>query len=238
MHVVMLVYPGLTQLDLTGPFEVLARVPELSLHLVARTLDPVRAGGGLSLLPTADFAGCPAADILFVPGGPGQIDLMEDAETLAFLRLQAAGASLVASVCTGSLVLAAAGLLAGHRATCHWLSLDQLAHFGVVPVRERVVADRDRITGAGVTAGLDLALAVVGRLFGDERARAVQLAMEYDPAPPYASGSPGRADPALVEAVRAKSAAFQAKRDAVARRVAETLLREERASRHVSEVAR
>ncbi|MEH3144755.1 MAG: DJ-1/PfpI family protein [Methylobacterium frigidaeris] len=238
MHVVMLVYPGLTQLDLTGPFEVLARVPELSLHLAWKTLEPVRAGGGLCLLPTTDFAACPAADMLFVPGGPGQIDLMEDAGTLAFLRRQAAGASLVTSVCTGSLVLAAAGLLAGHRATCHWLSLDQLAHFDVEPVAERVVVDRDRITGAGVTSGLDFALTVVARLFGEARAQAVQLAMEYDPAPPFASGSPGRADPDLVAAVHRKSAAFQARRDAVARRVADALLRDERASRHQRDAAR
>ena len=223
MHVVMLTYPRLTQLDLTGPFEVLARCPELAIHLAWKTTGPVVDANGLGLLPTATFADCPQADILFVPGGPGQMALMEDRETLAFLRRQAAGARFVTSVCTGSLVLAAAGLLTGYRATCHWLSLDQLALFGAVPVAERVVADRDRITGAGVTSGIDFALTLAARLFGEAHARRVQLSMEYDPAPPFAGGSPASADPDRVAEVRAGAAAFQAEREAVSRRAAAAL---------------
>jgi cyclohexyl-isocyanide hydratase len=190
MNVVLLLYPRFQQLDLTGPFEVLARFEELKIHLIWKTLDPVRDVNGLQILPTGTFADCPKADILFVPGGPGQISLMEDAEVLAFLRRQAEGASYVTSVCTGSLVLAAAGLLTGYHATCHWLSLDQLGFFGVMPVKERVVIDRNRITGAGVTSGIDFALTLAGRLFGEERAKQAQLAMEYDPEPPFVGGSP------------------------------------------------
>ena len=139
MNVVMLMYPDMTQLDLTGPLEVFSRFKELTLHLAWKSLEAVRDISGLRLLPTTTLEDCPPADILFVPGGPGQIALMDDAVVLEFLRNQAVGAAYITSVCTGSLVLAAAGLLTGHRATCHWLSLDQLGHFGVEPVSERVV---------------------------------------------------------------------------------------------------
>jgi cyclohexyl-isocyanide hydratase len=223
MHVVMLLYPGMTQLDLTGPYEVLVQFKELSLHLVAKNRDPVTDSGGLRLTPTTSFADCPKAGILFVPGGPGQIALMEDAEVLAFLRRQAEGATYVTSVCTGSLVLAAAGLLTGYSATCHWLSLYQLGFFGVVPVKERVVIDRNRMTGAGVTSGIDFALTLVAQLFGEERAKRAQLAMEYDPKPPFVGGSPGSAAPELVESLRAATASFQKVREAVARRAAAAL---------------
>ena len=221
MQVVMLLYPRMTQLDLTGPYEVLSRFEELNLHLVWKNLDLVTDSGGLRLLPARTFADCPQADILFVPGGPGQISLMEDKEVLSFLRRQASGARYVTSVCTGSLVLAAAGLLTGYRATCHWLSLDQLAYFGAVPVRERVVLDRNRVTGAGVTSGIDFALTLAACLFGEERAK--QLAMEYDPKPPFAGGTPGTAGPQLVESLRAANAAFQKEREEAARRAAAAL---------------
>jgi cyclohexyl-isocyanide hydratase len=223
MQVVMLLYPLMTQLDLTGPYEVLARFEELNLHLVWKTLDPVNDVNGLQILPTDTLAGSPQADILFVPGGPGQISLMEDKEVLSFLRRQASGARYVTSVCTGSLVLAAAGLLTGYRATCHWLSLDQLAYFGSVPVSERVVIDRDRVTGAGVTSGIDFALTLAARLFGEERAKRAQLAMEYDPRPPFVGGTPASAGLQLVEGLRAANAAFQKEREAVARRAAAAL---------------
>ncbi|HTV31917.1 MAG TPA: DJ-1/PfpI family protein [Methylocella sp.] len=224
MHVVMLLFPQLTQLDLTGPHQLLARFAELRLHLVWKTLDPITDSGGLRLLPTESFRTCPKADILFVPGGPGQIDLMEDAEVLAFLRRQAEGAAYVTSVCTGSLILAAAGLLTGFRATCHWLSVDQLALFGVTPIRERVVIDRNRITGAGVTSGIDFALLLVALLFGETRAKEAQLALEYDPKPPFAGGSVASADAERIDSLRAKNAAFQAEREKVARRAASALL--------------
>ncbi|MCK0198903.1 DJ-1/PfpI family protein [Ancylobacter sp. 6x-1] len=219
----MLLYPNLTQLDLTGPFEVFGRFPELDLHLVWKSREPVADCRGLTILPDTDFEHCPQADILFVPGGPGQLALMEDAEVLAFLRRQAAGARHVTSVCTGSLVLAAAGLLSGKRATCHWLSLEQLRLFGAEPVAERVVIDGDVVTGAGVTSGIDFALTLAARIFGEERARHAQLFMEYDPAPPFPGGSPASSAPALVEAVRVETAAFQTRREAVARRVAAEL---------------
>jgi cyclohexyl-isocyanide hydratase len=223
MDVVMLLYPRLTQLDLTGPFEVFGRYPELKLHLAWKSLDPIADGAGLRLLPTVTFADAPQADILFVPGGPGQIDLMMDDEVLGFLRRQAAGASLITSVCTGSLVLAAAGLLTGYRATYHWLSLEQLSYFGTVPVSERVVEDRNRITGAGVTSGIDFALTLAARIFGEDRAKAVQLAMEYDPAPPFVGGSPRSADTEAIAGSRERAARFQAHRDEVSRAAAARL---------------
>jgi len=225
MNIVMLLYPRLTQLDLTGPFEVFSRFPELKLHLAWKTLDPVTDGAGLRLLPTTTFADTPQADILFVPGGPGQIDLMADEETLDFLRKQAAGAAYVTSVCTGSLVLAAAGLLTGYRATCHWLSLNQLAYFDATPVEERVVEDRNRVTGAGVTSGIDFALTLCARLFGEKRAKRTQLFMEYDPQPPFAGGSPKSAEPEIIAEARELTRVFQLEREEVARTAAERLLR-------------
>ena len=220
MNVVMLAYPRMTQLDLTGPFEVLAKVKSLSLHLVWKDNAPVVDSGGLAIVPSATFESAPQADILFVPGGPGQLELMEDEQTLEFLRRQAAGAQYVTSVCTGSLVLAAAGLLTGYRATSHWMSLEQLAHFGVEPVAERVVWDRNRVTGAGVTSGIDFGLQLVAGLFGDDEAQRVQLGMEYDPQPPFNSGSPKTATPERVAAAREASKVFQAQREEVAKRAA------------------
>jgi cyclohexyl-isocyanide hydratase len=223
MQVVMLLYPRFQQLDLTGPFEVFARFEELNLHLVWKTLDPVNDVNGLRILPTDTLADSPQADILFVPGGPGQISLMEDKEVLSFLRRQASGARYVTSVCTGSLILAAAGLVTGYRATCHWLWLDQLAYFGAVPVSERVVMDRNRVTGAGVTSGIDFALTLAACLFGEERAKRVQLAMEYDPKPPFVGGTPASAGPELVAGLRAENTKFQREREELARRAAAAL---------------
>lgn len=225
MHVVMLAFPKMTQLDLTGPFEVFTRFRELKVDLVWKTLDPVADGSGLRLLPSRSFADCPQADILFVPGGPGQMALMEDAETLDFLRRQAAGATWITSVCTGSLVLAAAGLMTGYRATCHWSSIDHLALFGAEPVHERVVVDRNRVTGAGVTSGIDFALTLGALLFGEERARLAQLGMEYDPAPPFAGGTPSTAPEATVQAMRKVLEPFLAARLEVSRRSAAALKR-------------
>ncbi|SNT18681.1 MULTISPECIES: DJ-1/PfpI family protein [unclassified Azospirillum] len=223
MNVVMLLYPGLTQLDLTGPFEVLTRLKELTIHLAWKDTGPVTDGGGLRLLPTVDFAQCPPADILFVPGGPGQLALMDDTVVLDFLCAQAAQARYVTSVCTGSLLLAAAGLLTGYRATCHWLSLEQLALFGCEPVAERVVVDRTRVTGAGVTSGIDFALVLAELLLGRERAEATQLSMEYDPAPPFAAGNPQQAPADLVAQLRERAAGFQTRRWEAARRAATRL---------------
>lgn len=212
LNIGMLLFPDMTQLDLTGPFEVFARIPGASVHLLWKTSDPVRSERGLSLLPTATLADCPPLDVLCVPGGPGQVALMEDDAVLDFLRRTAPACRLVTSVCTGSLVLGAAGLLRGYRATCHWGSLDQLALLGAQPVAERVVFDRDRVSGAGVTSGIDFALAVVAHLAGDDVARRIQLQMEYDPAPPFDAGSPEAAGPDLVAQLRKRMAPFQERR--------------------------
>lgn len=224
LQMVMLAYPGMTQLDLTGPFEVFARARGIKTHLAWKAAVAVSDANGLRILPSTTFADCPKADILFVPGGPGQLELMDDAGCLAFLRTQAAGASYITSVCTGSLILAACGLLTGYQATCHWMSLPQLRHFGAQPVAERVVVDRNRITGAGVTSGIDFALSLVSLIFGDEEAKAIQLSMEYDPKPPFRCGSPGQADPALVAKVENFSAEFQARRDIASIRAAARLI--------------
>ena len=161
MQIGLLLFPKLTQLDLAGPYEVFARVPGATVHVVWKTLDPVACDRGLQLVPTTTFAACPPLDVICVPGGPGQVDVMDDAETLAFLRRHAQDAQWITSVCTGSLLLGAAGLLDGYRAACHWASRDQLALLGALPVDARVVIDRNASSGGGVTAGIDFALALV-----------------------------------------------------------------------------
>lgn len=219
----MLIFPRLTQLDMTGPYEVLARLPDTAVELIARTRDPVTTDRGMQIVPTTTYAECPPLDIVMVPGGPGQQDLMEDEEALSFLRRQAAGAQYVTSVCTGSLVLAAAGLLQGKRATCHWAAIDNLALMGAVPVRERVVVDGNVVTGAGVASGIDFALRLAAILDGEQVAREIQLQIEYDPDPPFDSGSPKTAAPATVAALKARLAKLGEERRAVALRVAQKL---------------
>lgn len=220
LHIGLLLFPDVTQLDLTGPWEVFARTLGVECHLIWKDLQPVRSDRGLSILPTTTFADCPPLDVICVPGGPGQIALMSDDVTLNFLRQQADQAKWVTSVCTGSLVLGAAGLLKGYRATSHWSSIDQLALLGAEPVSERVVRDRNRISGAGVTSGIDFALTLVAEIAGDAVAKAVQLQMEYDPEPPFTSGSPHTASPQEVEQARAKMAEFLATRRAATKRAA------------------
>jgi cyclohexyl-isocyanide hydratase len=223
LHIAFLLFPGLTQLDLTGPAQVLSRLGEARLDLVAKTLDPVPTDAQFALLPTATFGQVPRTDILCVPGGFGTVAAMQDEETLAWVRQVAADAQWVTSVCTGSLVLAAAGLLRGYRATSHWASRDQLAWFGAQPVAERVVFDRNRVTGGGVTAGIDFALALTAAIRGEAHARFVQLSLEYDPAPPFDSGSPERADPTTLERYRAMVEKFAPGREQVVRGIAEKL---------------
>lgn len=202
MQISFLLFPQVTQLDLTGPAQVLSRMPGAKVELVAKTLDPVPTDAGFALLPTGTFESAVQPDILCVPGGFGVTGAVEDEATLAWLRRAAEDASWVTSVCTGALVLGAAGLLRGYRATTHWGSHEWLAAFGAVPVRERVVFDRNRVTGGGVTAGIDFGLALVAAIEGDDYARFVQLSLEYDPAPPFDSGSPGKADAATLERYR------------------------------------
>src|SRR5256884_1435286 len=193
----LLLFPRLTQLDLTGPYEVFARLPEAQVLLVGS--GEARSDTGLRLQPDVGHADAPQLDVICVPGGPGVNDAMEDEALLRFLRAQAERAAWVTSVCTGALVLGAAGLLRGYRATTHWLSMDLLARFGAIPVEERVVIDRNRATGGGVTAGIDFGLRLAAELRGEQVAQAIQLGMEYDPAPPFQAGSPRTADPRLVE---------------------------------------
>lgn len=219
----MLVFPMMTSLDILGPFEVLARAPDCHAELVWKDRQPIQGDTGLIVTPDRGFGDAPQYDVIVVPGGPGQTPLMEDAEVMQFLRQQAAGAQLVTSVCTGSLLLAAAGLLTGRKATCHWLSIDQLALFGVEAVPQRVVVDGDRITGAGVTSGLDFAFRVLAELRGAEAAKSLQLMLEYDPAPPFESGHPRVAAPELVEQVRFKAREMIGQRLEVSRRVAAKL---------------
>jgi cyclohexyl-isocyanide hydratase len=199
-------FPELTQLDFTGPFEVLWRVPGAECHLLAHKPGPIRSGSGLSFLADTAFDDCPQLDVLCVPGGGnGHLRAMEDDVLLAFLAGQAENCRYVTAVCTGSLVLAAAGLLRGYRATTHWMSLDRLAAFGAIPVAERVVIDRNRVTGGGVTAGIDFGLTLAAELAGEDFAQRVQLQIEYAPAPPYDCGSVETASPELIERLRTGS---------------------------------
>lgn len=223
LHFGLLLFPNITQLDMTGPAEVFGMVPESQLHLIWKSRDPVATAKGWTINPTTTFADCPQLDVICVPGGAGQIALMDDAETLDFIRRQAAGAKFVTSVCTGSLVLGAAGLLKGYRAACHWMSRDQLALLGATPVSERVVKDRNRISGGGVTAGIDFGLTVVAELCGPEVAKSIQLAIEYDPHPPFNAGSPEGAGPALVERVTASASQRQSTRLVATRKAAAAL---------------
>ncbi|MCH9406113.1 DJ-1/PfpI family protein [Pantoea agglomerans] len=223
LQIGLLLFPDVTQLDLTGPWEVFARTPGVECYLIWKDRHPVRSDRGLAILPTTTFADCPPLDVICVPGGPGQIALMSDDVTLNFLRQQADQAKWVTSVCTGSLVLGAAGLLKGYRATSHWSSIDQLALLGAEPVSQRVVRDRNRISGAGVTSGIDFALTLVAEISGDAVAKSVQLQMEYDPEPPFTSGSPHTAPPQEVEQARAKMAEFLATRRAATERAARRL---------------
>lgn len=212
-HVGFLLWPGLTQLDMTGPAQVLSRMPGARLHFAWKTLEPVVSDCGLPLLPTTTLLDCPPLDLLCVPGGAPVAPVMRDREVLEWLRRQAEGAGLVTSVCTGSLILAAAGLLKGFRAGCYWASGHQLSLFGATFVEERVVEDGNRITAGGVTSGIDFAFRVIERLHGVEMAEAVQLALEYDPAP-VAGGTPRTARPEIVERVRASMAGRLAEREA------------------------
>jgi cyclohexyl-isocyanide hydratase len=219
----MLIFPRLTQLDMTGPYEVLARLPNTTVDLIARTLDPVTTDRGMQIVPTVTYDTCPPLDVVMVPGGPGQQDLMEDEEALGFLRRQAATAKYITSVCTGSLVLAAAGLLKGKRATCHWAAIDHLSLLGAIPVRERVVVDGNIVTGAGVASGIDFALSLAAILEGEAVAREIQLQIEYDPAPPFNSGSPKTAAPETLAALTSRLAKLNEERRTVATRVGRKL---------------
>lgn len=215
-----LVFDGLDQIDLTGPFEVLSRLPGATHRLYGRVAEPVRDVQGLRLTPDATLHDAPQLDILHVPGGPGQQALMHDKVVLDWLRTQAAGARKVFSVCTGALLLGAAGLLRGRRATTHWNSFHLLPLFGATPVNERVVVDGDWIFAAGVTSGIDGALRLAAELFGDPVAQGIQLQIAYAPEPPFNSGTPETAPADVLAAARAASADLAARREVTARAIA------------------
>jgi cyclohexyl-isocyanide hydratase len=215
----MLVFPDMTQLDLTGPFEVFSRLPELEVNIVAETSFPVRSDHGFLFTPDCSFEASPQFDILFVPGGQGVFEAMQNKKLLRFLQNQAEGAQYITSVCTGSLVLAASGILDGYQATTHWLSLPLLRLFDVDVVQERVVVDRNRITGAGVTAGIDFGLYVAAKLFGEDLAKEIQLMMEYDPSPAFTSGSPRTADKDTINRVIENRKEIQQQREDLIRKM-------------------
>ncbi|WP_043338270.1 DJ-1/PfpI family protein [Belnapia moabensis] len=218
-----LLFPKLTQLDFTGPYEVMSRLPGAEVRLIWKEAGPVRADTGLTMLADTAMADCPQLDILCIPGGPGVAALMEDEAVLAFLRAQAPGLRYLTSVCTGALVLGAAGLLRGRRATTHWASHDFLAALGAVPVKERVVQDGNLVTGGGVTAGVDFALTIAAEIAGPEAAQAIQLQIEYAPAPPFNAGRPETAPSSVLAAAQARGAGMRAEREALVRRVAARL---------------
>ena len=201
-HIVFLLFDGITQLDFTGPAQVLSRIPRAVVHTAAREMKPVQTDSGFAILPSTGFADCPQADLLCVPGGFGTREVIQDKATLQFLRDQAAMAQYVTSVCTGSLALGAAGLLEGKRATSHWAYTSLLQKFGAQYEKARVVRDGNVITAGGVTSGIDFALSLVAEIAGRERAESIQLSLEYDPQPPFKSGHPDIADPKLVALLR------------------------------------
>ncbi|MCB2085739.1 MAG: DJ-1/PfpI family protein [Sphingomonadaceae bacterium] len=219
----IVLFQKVTSLDFVGPLDILSRNPEARIHLIAHTLDPIGADNGMRVIPDTTFADAPQLDMVLVPGGPGTMSMMEDDELIGFLRSSGENAAWITSVCTGSLLLGAAGLLTGYRAVTHWTMMDALPIFGAEPVAERVVADRNRVTGAGVSAGLDFALTLTALLWGNERAERIQLGTEYDPHPPFDAGSPAKAPPQVVSAFRAGSARLTERRMAAARRAARKL---------------
>lgn len=198
IHIGFLLFPHVTQLDLTGPAQILSRVPGATIHLLWKNKDPVVTDVGFTINPTTNYAECPRLTVLCVPGGFGIGELMPDEETLAFLRHHGGTADYVTSVCNGALVLGAAGLLKGYRSACHWMWREFLPRFGAIPVAARIVRDRNRMSGGGVTAGIDFGLALAAELAGDEMAKTLQLAFEYDPCPPFDCGTPDKAGPELV----------------------------------------
>jgi cyclohexyl-isocyanide hydratase len=200
MKIGFLIFENVTQLDFTAPFEVFARMPQSEVFLISKDMNAVKSDKGLSVLPTHTFENCPQLDLICVPGGGGISDVIEDEKALNFLKFQAQNAKFITSVCTGSLVLAVAGLLDGYKATTHWLSIDLLRKFATIEViEERVVKDRNRFTGGGVTAGIDFALTIAAEIYGENNAKEIQLMIEYNPQPPFLSGSPKMVDSEILE---------------------------------------
>jgi cyclohexyl-isocyanide hydratase len=227
LQIGFVLFPRITQLDFTGPLQVVSRIPNARVHLIWKRIEPVSSDTALTLNPTITFADCPQLDVICVPGGIGTDDMVNDEEVLAFLRRQASEAKFITSVCTGSLVLGAAGLLDGYRATTHWGAIDHLAEFGATPVETRVCIDRNRVTGGGVTAGIDFGLTIASLLTDRRTAEMIQLTLEYNPAPPFNAGSPKTAPAEVLAGVMALMAPWAERRNnaiaqAAARRKATT----------------
>lgn len=215
-----LLFPQVQQLDLTGPYEFLAALAGTRLHLIWKMLDPIVSTTGLILTPNADFASCPQLDLMCVPGGYGINALLEDDETIAFVKRQAVQARYVTSVCTGALLLGAAGLLRGRKATTHWNARDLLPRFGAIEAEGRVVQDGNLFTAGGVTAGIDFGLAIVAELAGREEAETIQLGLEYRPEPPFNAGGPDTASASVLAAARQRGKASRQEREAILARIA------------------
>lgn len=223
LQIGIVLFPRVTQLDFTGPLQVFSSVPGAKVHLIWKRIEPVPSDSVMSITPTTTFADCPQLDVLCVPGGVGTDDMVNDEEMLAFVKKQAEGARYVTSVCTGSLVLGAAGLLRGYRATTHWSQIEALAPFGAIPTHTRVCVDRNRLTGGGVTAGIDFALTLVSLMVDRKTAEAIQLRLEYNPAPPFNAGSPETAPAEVLALMRERMAPTQQRRMENYRRAAERL---------------
>ena len=223
LQIGLVLFPRVTQLDFTGPLQVFSSVPGVKVHLIWKRIEPVASDSVMMLTPTITFADCPQLDVICVPGGFGTDDMVNDEEMLEFLRSQATGAKYVTSVCTGSLVLGAAGLLQGYRATTHWSAMENLAPFGATPTRTRVCVDRNRVTGGGVTAGIDFALTLVSLLIDRQAAEMVQLRLEYNPAPPFNAGSPDTAPPEVLALMKQRIVPSQARRHEAVTRAAARL---------------
>ncbi len=220
----LLIYPDVTQLDVTAPLQVFSMLPNTNVHLLWKSLEPIKDIGGFVITPTTTFETCPQLDVICVPGGGmGQVDMMRDTQVLEFLKERAQTAKYVTSVCTGSLILAAAGLLQGYKAACHWAFRENLALMGVEVNTERVVKDRNRITGGGVTAGIDFGLVVATQLCGENTAKFIQLLLEYNPAPPFNSGSPEGAGEELVALVKKSGSELIAASLEVSKQIAQSM---------------
>jgi cyclohexyl-isocyanide hydratase len=223
LQIGLVIFPKVTQLDFTGPLQVFSSVPGANVHLIWKRMEPVPSDSVMVLTPTITFADCPQLDVICVPGGAGSDDMVNDEEMLDFLRRQAVGAKYITSVCTGSLVLGAAGLLRGYRAATHWTAMAFLEPFGATPANTRVCVDRNRITGGGVTAGIDFALTLVSIMVDRPTAEAIQLRIEYNPAPPFNAGSPDTAPPDVLALTKEKIAPSKKRRGEAMHRAAARL---------------
>jgi cyclohexyl-isocyanide hydratase len=225
LQIGIVVFPNVTQLDFTGPLQVFSSLPDTTVHLLWKRIEPVASDTALTVLPTVSFADCPPLEVICVPGGAGTDDMVNDEEVLDFVRAQSARAKYVTSVCTGSLVLGAAGLLKGYKATTHWTAMEYLGAYGALPTKTRVCVDRNRITGGGVTAGIDFALTLVSHLVDRPTAEMIQLRLEYNPAPPFTSGSPDTAPADVLARLQQRNPAGREYRSSANARAAKRLLR-------------